>query len=369
MRKSFMRAGAIALVLGSWALPVWAMPDADIKASDTNGNGVVDRGDELDGLLARQSQLTAAQKTKVGLFLTGDIETLKVADLIAAGQPQMAEFCREGKRFHLQESVGDISVFDPNVVTPSRNGALLSYSDDRNAGDTTWELKGAIAWVATNGAQRCLLANTIERPNGARLSGFGIAPFLSFDGKGSASAGDVAEIKLGVLTQWQFFGGVFDLQEIGIAPFYQTDLDGDAEIYGLSATWKPYHFESRLNGLQGDKAKRFFDWSLVGTFNYLSVEKAGTPGLTTGDEHAWAGVDLGAGYTFSDVGYGLRLSAGVNANYDFINEDEAILFNASARLGLGKDARAYLELRYENGTEALTLRDIDETKLNLRFAF
>ena len=297
------------------------------------------------------------------------MEKLPVAEIVEADLPKRAEFCRPGKRFHLQESVRDISVFDPNVVAPSKNGALLSYSDDRTAGDTTWEVKSAIAWVATSAEQRCLLVDTLERPKVAALSGFGAAPFFSFDGKGSTATGDVAAIKLGVLSQWQFFGGVFDLQEFGIAPFYQTDLDGAAEIYGLSATWTPYHFESRLNGLQGDKEKRFFDWSLVGTFDYLSVQQAGTSGLTQGDEYAWAGIDLGVGYTFSDIGYGLRLSSDVSADYDLINAAEAVLYNASARLGLGEDTRAYLELRYENGTEAKTLRDVDETKLTFRLAF
>ena len=44
MRTSSTRASAIALLLGCWALPVSALSEAEINASDINRNGLIDQG-------------------------------------------------------------------------------------------------------------------------------------------------------------------------------------------------------------------------------------------------------------------------------------------------------------------------------------
>lgn len=369
MTRTCLRLPLITIAFGFPPLAAHALSQSEIEARDINDNGVIDRGSELDALMSNLDLLTPAQLTVISRFESGQSSELTVISLVTATQPPPAPHCRSERSFHLQESVGAISLFNPDLVLPSKNGALLSISDDREAGERTWALKGALAWVVTDGSNRCLLLDTADRPQGARLSGFAIAPYLSFDGTGSSINDDTAEIRVGLLSQWQYFGGVFDLQELSVSPYYQTDLDGEAEIYGLSTTWTPYHYESRLNGLQGDLAERFFDWSLVGTVDYQSVEKAGNSGLTEGQDFAWIGLDLGLGYTFADVGEGLRLSAGVSAHYDVINDQDAVMYNAAVRLALSEDRRAFLELRYQNGTAAKTLREVDETTLNFRFVY
>lgn len=368
MTKCFTPLSAATLCASLIPQVLTALPISEINALDVNKNGYIDREAELEALMRVGSKLTPEQQSKLGLFLTGEISELPTRAFEVPERP-IPEHCKKGQRFYLQESADSISLFNKDVVSPAKRGALVSYSNDEETGKSEWELKGAIAWVLTGDEQRCRLGSVAHNPNTISLSGFAVAPYLSFDGQGSSETEDSSNLRIGLLAQWQFFSGVFDFQEVSIAPFFQTDPDGEADIYGLTASWTPYHFTSRLNGLQGDADAQRFDWSLIGKVNYLSVQKAGQSGLVAGTEYGWIGFDLGVGYSFPKVGSGLRLSTGLNAHHDILNDEDAVSVNAAARLSLGKDSRSSLELLYVKGREVGVLHDTERTTLNLRFAF
>ena len=348
-----------------------ALPLSEIKKRDFNNDGFIERGPEIEALKDLAADLSAPQTSRLGTFLSGEADSIPVNELDEGPYYlRLAERCKTGSQFVLQENVTQLSLNSPDAVLPSKDGALFSLSHDRLSGQTDWKVAGALAWVPKGASNRCLLAGATEEPTGAALSAFALAPYISFNGTGDSTATGTSDLSFGVLGQFQVFGGAFDLQEFSIAPYFRTDFQGDAEVYGLTASWKPYHFESRLNGLQGDFGKRSFDWSFGAQVNYLTVQKGGNSGLVSGTEHAWAGFDLGAGYTFSSVGdHGLRLSAGVSAYHDVSNSVTAVKYDAAARLGLSKDNRTSLELLYEKGKDRLTMQDVDGVTLNLRLSF
>lgn len=357
-----------ALLLADAAL---ALPVAEVRKRDFNDNGFIDRGAELEAVRLLLPDLDGTQAVRLGNFDESGAAQMPL-DLFdtAPAIQQRQQDCRSGKRFVLQEDVSQISLYHPEAVVPSKNGASFSISRDHVNDLTSWQVSGALAWVPRGWVNRCVLADQTERSSNAQVSGYGFAPFLSFQGTGNSNAQDKSDLSVGVIAQLQLFGGVFDLQELTLAPYYRTDFQGKAEIYGIKASWKPYHFTSRLNGLQGDVGKRAFDWTLGVDVEYLKVKEAGNSGLSDDTDYGYIGANLGVGYTLADVGpHGLRLSVGVDAYRDVLNDFGAINYNAALKFQLTADKRTSLELRYEHGTDRNTLQEVDGVTVNLRLAF
>ncbi|MBM1691606.1 hypothetical protein [Sulfitobacter geojensis] len=357
-----------AVLLGG---PLAALPLSEIEKRDFNGNGAIDRGAELEALKLVFPDLDDFQQTRFGTFVATGAAQMKLSEFSTADDySRLRTACRIGKRFTLQENVSQISLHNQDAILPSKNGALFSISRDRINDLTSWQVNGAMAWVPKGAMNRCLLDDKPNRPVGAVVSAYGFAPFISFKGSGNSTAKGTSDLSVGVIAQIQVFGGAFDLQEYTFAPYYRTDFQGDAEIYGIKASWTPYHYESRLNGLQGDVSKRRFDWSLGVNVDYFKVHKAGNSGLIDDTDYGFVGANLGVGYTMDDVGaYGVRFSAGVDAHRDILNDISAIKYNVSAKMHLTEDARTSLELSYEKGRDRSTLTDVDGVTLNLRISF
>lgn len=368
----FTRVGVAGLALAlQLSTPAAALSVSEIEKRDFDKDGFIERGEELDALNLLRDQFNGRQIARYTVFLDSGDDKIAVSDFDTRDYyEQLAAACGSDQSFFLQESISQISLHHLAVVVPSKQGAVFSINQDRLANITTWQVKGTAAWLPSWGVDRCLYSEATQRPQGVVLTAFGLAPYISFSGTGNSNAPGTSNLTMGALSQFQFFGGAFDVQELSLAPSYRTDFQGKAEIYGIQASWRPYHFESRLNGLQGDIGSRYWDWSLGADVDYLNVQKAGNSGLSANSQYAWFGGIFGLGYSISDVGvHGLRLSADVEAHYDLVNDISAVKYSTGAVLGLSEDKRTSLELKYENGKDYQTLQKVNGVKLNLRLAF
>jgi len=246
-----------------------AMSQSEVKRFDVDGDGYIEKGAESRALEAAFGRLNGQQQARVGRFLSGSEEKLAVGALdFKDVQNALAAACTVRKSLYLAESIAGVSLVHPDIVSTSDKGARFSVSHDNVSGTTSWAVEG-VAIIAPM-ANRCLHASSSgPLPNGA-LTGYTIAPYLSFSGTGSSTAVGNSDLRTGAVLDLQFFGGAFDLQQLQFSPFYRTDFQGAAQIYGASLSWTPFHFTSRLNGLQGDADHRGVDYRLGADIEYLN---------------------------------------------------------------------------------------------------
>ncbi|MBF9052185.1 hypothetical protein GTA62_19680 [Roseobacter sp. HKCCD9010] len=358
---------AACLAVTATALPGQADVSARIAALDVDGDGLIERGAEARALQALVPSLRGQELSRAIQFLDSDepsieLDVFDVQDVY----DQLAANCGTSSAVQLAESL-NVSLLNSNLAQPSDLGALFSVTDNRATGVTSWQVAGTLFWVPGT-AQRCFYVGSPDPlPDGA-LSGYVIAPYLSFRGTGSNDRATVSDLRFGVEIELQFYGGLINLQELSISPYYRTDFDGDAEIYGLDAIWTPYHFDARLNGYFDAPQQGVFDWNANLRLEYAHVVEAGNSGLVTGTEYGWVGTELGVGYTFRGE-RAPRISLGVDAFYDLINDEDAILYEAGLAIPLSDSGRTSLDIRYRNGTDRRSLQDVDQISVNLRLAF
>ena len=180
-----------------------ALPLSEIKKRDFNANGFIERGAEIEALKDLAPDLSAPQTSRLGTFLSGDAESIPVNELDeGAYYLRLAERCKTGKRFVLQETVTQLSLNSPDAIVPSKDGALFSITHDRLSGQTDWKVAGALAWVPKGASNRCHLADSKTAPTGAALSAFALAPYISFNGTGNSTARGTSDLTFGVLGQF-----------------------------------------------------------------------------------------------------------------------------------------------------------------------
>jgi hypothetical protein len=355
--------GALALTLtAGWAGAV--VPTGEIRSYDRNEDKLIS-GAEYTALARIKSRMSAEQRVT---FEFGDPQAgVLVAKLI---HTPIDLSCEPTQRFFLQRDIAGISLLLPNGIKQSNQGAKLNFSRDYVTGSSNWSVEGAVAWFAPIGG-RCLTSDRKRNATGAVLSGFAIAPFLSFKGSGSSQARGTSNLSLGVLGQLQYFGGVFDHQTLSFSAAYQTDFRRDAEIYSVAATWKPYHLGYKINAVHNAaRAKPTFGWwSLSANAEYLAVKSAGESGLQAGQDYAWIGLDAAYNVDFKSISNGAFAQFGVDLNHDVNNGIEANLAEVRVGLYLNADKRSSLALSYRKGRERSSLSKVDGITLNLNIAF
>jgi hypothetical protein len=378
MQKTIYTCGVMALTAASSAM---ALTIDEVASRDFDGDGQIERGPEADALEGALDQMSAFQQVR---FLNDFIEEGKASVPVTEFDDENLYYerldaeCKVKKRFFLQDSISSISLLNPRLFTPSKDGAKFSLTDNRESRTTTWETSGALAWLPQS-IKKCLGTGERVAPRGVSLTGYAIAPVLRFDGNGTSGEDDESTLQFGLLTQFQYFGGrTFSLQELSVTPYFQTDFEGRAKIYGLLASWKPYNFKpfgnfgERLNGLRTPVTKPNTDWTLVVNAEFQTVKKAGLSGLTEGEEKGWIGFETGVGYFAPKFGkHGTRFAADLTHDHDILNDVSATSYSLSATTflaDLNEDARPSLQLLYEKGRDK-TLEDVDSLTMTLRFAF
>ncbi len=364
-----LKTGATTIVAATFlsVTQIAAMPFNEVKEFDFDGNGYIAKGPESRALQDEFTRLNGQQQSRFGRFLDGSSEKLELSELDFSDlYAELAQSCQIRKRFYLAESLAGVSLVHPDIITLSDKGALFSLNYDNANDETNWAAKGVLVYAPA--ANRCLHVDSPEPLDGVTLTGYAVAPYLSFDGVGSSSGDEPSDLRFGALVDLQFFGGVFDLQQLQFSPFYRTDFEGEAEIYGASLRWTPYKFVSRLNGLQGDAGHNGVDYRLSADIEYLSVSEGGLSGLPSGTEYGWVGVQAGIGYSPKQL-EGTRFDVNIDAAYDLLNDSDAVLYDAGVTIPIGEGQTAAFDLRYTYGTTRSDSTTQDGLSANFRIRF
>ncbi|WP_299771205.1 hypothetical protein [uncultured Tateyamaria sp.] len=344
----------------------------EIRARDFNNNGYIENGAERDSLRLIQSDLHSFQLD----VLRDDqrYDNPQNGVLIEGFDPipfenRLKARCDIPVRFFLRDSLASVSVLQPGIVDVPKKGAAFSYTYDQMADEASWSAKGVFMWLpAVN--NRC--HTNQERSDAGKIfrSGVAFAPFVAFDGTGSDSAQSTSNLKFGIRSELQYFGGFFNAQHIAFNPFFGTDFDFDAEVYGLNASWTPILGKARLNGFRRDGKPFKWSWTLVGETEYQNVNRAGQTGLTDGTEYGWIGGTIGLDFQYSPKSWPGLFGSVKHASFrDAIGNQSADLSTVTLGFHLDKEKTSALKLIYENGEDRTSLTPRDRTTLALTFAF
>ncbi len=161
------------------------------------------------------------------------------------------------------------------------------------------------------------------------------------------------------------------MQRFNFLPFYQTDFDGIAEIYGLQASWTPVRLGVHLGGYIGSPSKFNYWWTLSGGADFQSVGNPGRTGLAANTSYGWLSAEIG-GHLEYNFGQGLPIifaDASYSFGYHVINSITGNMGKGSLGIYLNEDKNASVMLTYENGIDRQTLTKTDKIGARLGFRF
>ena len=262
----------------------------------------------------------------------------------------------------------------PPTADRARNvetGALFSITEDRENDITTAAINGVAGFVMT---RNCNVPadDRIDQPY---FSGYVLSPWVLANGTLSdnddLNGTDV--FQAGFAAQVGLVNAGFAYQTFTATPYYQTDFQGEAEIYGGSLTWRPFDNALRLGG-SPRRMNSMLDlyWTAAATADLFHVVDPGFTSLVEDSGYAWLGGAVGINgwilpaalddrLTFTTA-YGLFWDANSGQSVDN--------FQASLNLSLLKKAdpnQLALNLTYVNGTDRNTLIDKEQWTLGLTF--
>lgn len=259
-----------------------------------------------------------------------------------------------------------------NRVTPSldpltKSGATFAFADDAETGQQTLNVDGVLTYLLLNPDR--------TRPEDSSLSGFSLATYLDLKGTVNSDADDTTSAIIGFDSFYDFEStSTFDRQTLRVGPYFQTDFDGDAEVYGLSASWVPVRIDWQLGSGRtgtGDLREHFL-WFASGDIDFRNVNQTGETQLPVG-EQLWAGISLGGKvYPFGTLGSPTpHLEFGLNSHRDLTNGDDATLSTVSLSFPLSADAKdkSAFVLSYENGENYRTGEQLDKTTIGFSYKF
>lgn len=266
--------------------------------------------------------------------------------------------------FFLRGDVADVGVYFQNGVSLVGSGALLSIASD--SGATTANVNGVVGYAFN---QNCL-------PNppgdGPYASGYVIAPWLLGSGNFYNDEADDNDTKIqaGLTGQVEIAEAIFDVQYLTVSPYYQTDFDFEAEVYGGQVSWRPIITEIHLGGTT-TPAGAVLDWywSAAAIADYFHVTDAGTTNLDADSNYAWLGGSFGvSGWIMPDaLNDRLAFTTRYDIFWDAYSRRSVDYFEANLSYALTPDRNASVELAYVNGTDKDTLADKEQWTLGLTF--
>ncbi|MFA3919098.1 hypothetical protein [Ruegeria hyattellae] len=345
----------------------YALTNEEIKSLDSNNNGWIEPGPELQELATRRGDLNRRQ-----LVLLIDEQVAPTGKGIPVDQltrltieESLFKDNNPDRRFFLRESIEDVSLLNRNRVAASDAGASFAFGRDNLTNTSSWSAQGAIAWLA------------YTRPGcggtgkGA-LSGCAFAPYLEFQGEGTSTEKGESSLTFGVKSQFEYTGNKkVELHHVSINPFFTTDFDWEAEIYGLSATWRPISTKMRVNAYparQGDAATYW--WNFYGQVRYQNVQEAGRTSFVTGDEYGWVGGHLSYTRVMGNAKVGQFFTTlAYDYYYDVANDRTAELANAQLGVFIDEQTKNSVVLSYSKGRSLQSLTKVDGLGLSLRIAF
>lgn len=273
----------------------------------------------------------------------------------------------------LPEDGGDFRPADVSATGGIRTvdaGAQVSITGDEES--TTATVKGVFGYAFN---RNCLPAPEGFGPGAVFVSGYVISPWLLADGTlfDSEAPDGTDKLQAGLAGQIEIANAIFDTQYLTATPYYQTDFEGEAQVYGASLSWQPYASGIHLGGTtrpQGAILNLY--WTAEAVADYFYVENAGSTGLTEGTEYAWLGGIVGVnGWIMPDrLDNRLSFTTSYGAFWDAYSHRSVDDFNAALSWAFTpkEDPNQFaVALGYQNGTDRNTLIDVNQWTLGLTF--
>ncbi len=374
---------SIALTTCVTSVSAQTKPSAKTRC-DSNGDGFI-TGSEVGNLARLQvsEELQAYDQNCDGVISAAELEYIN--QRVAEALDEDGGFQEDDLIFQSQTSPIEVGTdeapenepaqrlfLSKNRVTPSlspltRSGATFSFTDDAEAGEQTLNVDGVLTYL--------LLDPDRKRSETSSLSGLSFATYLDLNGTVNSGADDTTSATVGIDAFLDFEAtGAFDRQTLQFGPYFQTDFEGDAEIYGLSASWTPVRIDWQLGSGRtgtGDLREHFL-WFVSGNVDYRNVKETGETQLDTGEQF-WAGFSLGAKiYPFNSIGSATpHLELGLDTRRNISNGDDATLGSVAINFPLTKDPEntSAFVVSYENGESYRTGEQIDKTTIGFSFKF
>lgn len=254
---------------------------------------------------------------------------------------------RSGSGFVLRDS---ISQDRPDFCQKNgANGATLTYSHDHVTDETAIRFDGAIgysrAWFA---------------PDGEGLRGFTI--YTEGEGTIGGNVDNKGRLDFGVSYHTSPFLGAGGVVNLSFSAFALTDVNFEADGYGLSLSAKPFFPDIRLNV---EPVNGRLTWTLSGEIDALFVGEAGVTGLQSDTEYAWMTVDLGAVYTIPDevIPGNARIELDHTYSVDLFTGEDRSQTTASFGVALTDDDTVRLNLTYTAGETRNDPEYVETTQL------
>lgn len=358
-----------------------------LKAIDTNNDLIVSKA-EFDAWTAKQfAKVTAQSNEARGVRdpVTGEdlfrdstrkeqrLAGIPLAALLTEDDPNPVGACEDRQQVFIRRDRLDNWMFDLVPVSKAE-GASISYTDDRQAGDKTLSIDGTVGVALWRDPCR-------EPPPGADgatpyFSAYAIVPWLSAHGTRSTGDTESSDLRFGLEFQSELADiAPLNLSYFSVSPYYQTDFRGEANAFGVEAIWTPYWLEARLGGnyIVNDDPLDWF-WQFSAEADYLSVQDVGRTDLTD-EDYAWLGFTAKINlFPFSDsandaLADRIRVTGTMKHYWDVLSGEHISNYLAEVAYNLDASGSTSISLNYENGTRKETRTDVDQIALKLNYKY
>jgi hypothetical protein len=175
-------------------------------------------------------------------------------------------------------------------------------------------------------------------------------------------------LKPGLDAQIEIASGPLDLQALTVSPYYQTDFRGEAQAYGVEASWEPYKLDWRLGGSYRQFSPLFdFFYQLKAEMVGLRVNDAGLTDLKPDTDYWWwGGTAALRAFLLPDM-LNDRLTWITTYKYYFDDrsDKDIDLFTTALAYNLTESGNTSVSVEYEKGTVRDTLEKVDQYMVTL----
>lgn len=329
---------------------------------DQNLNGRIDPG-ELDVINA---DLSAIDREPVSAEVRLRAQESVPIPLKAGPASIEAVISENVSKAYLREKRVEIGIDTETPGADVTDGAAITMTNDFDGNQNIASITAAAGYLFRHN----FAYPEGYKPGALALTAISLGPYVEADGDVDS---DESRVSIGGIAQAEFLGGgVFDLQRYSVAPYYQTDFEGESSVYGAAFSWQPY-----ILGWGLGSVRRVADgsidvtWGLSVQGDYRHVASAGATGLTEDDDYAWLGASVSAKiWPFPEM-LDSRIFAEVEYSYfyDFVGGGEASLFTGGLGLSLDEEGNASLSVEYVNGRDyqTETYKNAVKTALKVKF--
>ena len=354
-----------------------APTEVDVEFYDSDDDGYI----SISEARALTERLTQARGTTEGSALLIRIQSLEPEfekqkyvkiEWIKSGLVKNRLVCNQNQTFYLQANILEVPILDCPERRPDSLPASIAFTGNLQDSIDTLQLGGVLAIAVVKPGQVPLNRAAIAR-GGLYLSDMAALFFIESQGQLVSGNPTRGYHRIGLNTEFELAGGVFDASWIDITPYWQTDFGFDGSAYGVSIAWSFQDTDINLGGFvaPGKKPNRYSYWTLDLISDIFHVTRPGGTSLVAGDDYAWLGGKVGfrAFYAPERFPNGFSFNADASAFWDAVSGRSVGKFTTSLNYNLDLQRRTSIGLSYDYGTSKETLEKTNLISLNFKAKF